>query len=75
MREVAGRELASPVIESWLTRRERELAEEVLGRAPGRLAAIGLPASLAACQRGRGGPPAPFSTAAELRIPVTAKAG
>jgi len=42
------RELAGPVIESWETRRERELAEEILGRAPGRLAAVGLPASLAA---------------------------
>lgn len=46
------RELASPVIDSWLTRRERELAEEILGRAPGRLAAVGLPASLIAVNEG-----------------------
>jgi len=46
------RELASPVIESWMTRRERELAEEILGQAPGRLAAVGLCASLAAVNEG-----------------------
>ena len=46
------RELAGPVIESWLTRRERELAEEILGRPPGRLGAVGLPASLAAVNEG-----------------------
>jgi hypothetical protein len=46
------RELASPLIESWVTRRERELAEEIIGQAPGRLAAVGLPASLAAVNQG-----------------------
>jgi len=46
------RELASPLIESWVTRRERELAEEIIGQAPGRLAAVGLPASLAAVNEG-----------------------
>jgi Bacterial archaeo-eukaryotic release factor family 10 len=42
------RELASPVIEGWVARHERELAGEILGEAPGRLAAVGLPACLAA---------------------------
>jgi hypothetical protein len=46
------RELASPVIESWVAREERELAGEILGQAPGRLAAVGLPASLAAVNEG-----------------------
>ena len=45
-------ELASPVIENWQARRERELAEEIVGQAPGRLAAVGLPASLAAVNQG-----------------------
>ena len=31
-----------------MTRRERELAEEILGETPGRLAEVGLPACLAA---------------------------
>jgi peptide chain release factor subunit 1 len=38
------RELAGPLIEGWVTRREQELAREILGG----LAAVGLPASLAA---------------------------
>ncbi len=42
------RELAGPVIDGWVARHERELAEEILGQAPGRLAAVGLPACLAA---------------------------
>ena len=46
------RELASPVIEGWVARRERELAAEILGEAPGRLAAVGLPACLAAVNEG-----------------------
>jgi hypothetical protein len=46
------RELASPVIEGWVARRERELARGILGEAPGRLAAIGLPACLAAVNQG-----------------------
>jgi Bacterial archaeo-eukaryotic release factor family 10 len=45
------RELATPVIEGWVSRRERELAEEIFGQAPG-LAAVGLPASLAAVNDG-----------------------
>jgi len=45
------RELASPVIDSWVTRRERELAEQTLGR----LAAVGLHASLAAVNEGAAG--------------------
>ena len=45
-------ELASPVIEGWVARRERELAAEILGEAPGRLAAVGLPACLAAVNEG-----------------------
>jgi hypothetical protein len=46
------RELASLVIEGWVARRERELAGEILGEAPGRLAAIELPACLAAVNEG-----------------------
>lgn len=46
------RVLASPVIADWVTRQERELAAEILGQAPGRLAAVGLPASLAAVNDG-----------------------
>jgi peptide chain release factor subunit 1 len=46
------RELAGPVIGRWVARRERELAEEVLAGPPGQLAAIGLPACLAAIGRG-----------------------
>ena len=46
------RELASPVIEGWVTRRERDLAGEILGQAPGRLAAAGLPACLTAVNEG-----------------------
>ena len=46
------RVLARPVIADWVTRRERELAAEILGQAPGRLAAVGLPASLAAVNDG-----------------------
>jgi hypothetical protein len=46
------RELAGPVIEGWVARREQELAGEILGEAPGRLAAIGLPACLAAVNEG-----------------------
>jgi len=45
------RELASPVIDSWVTRRERELAGEILGG----LAAVGLHASLAAVNEGAAG--------------------
>jgi hypothetical protein len=46
------RELAAPVIERWTERRERHLAEEVIGAAPSRLAAVGLPACLAAVNAG-----------------------
>ena len=46
------RELASPVIEGWMARREREPAGEILGEAPGRLAEVGLPAYLAAINEG-----------------------
>ena len=46
------RELASSVIEGWVARRERELAGEILGEAPGRLAEVGLPACLAAVNEG-----------------------
>jgi len=35
-----------------VARRERELTEEILGQAPGRLAAVGLPACLAAVNEG-----------------------
>jgi len=42
------RELAGPVIDAWVARRERELAEEVFGG----LAAVGLHASLAAVNEG-----------------------
>ena len=41
------RELASPVIDSWVTRGERELAGQILGG----LAAVGLHASLAAVNK------------------------
>jgi len=50
--EARIRELAGPVVGRWVARRERELAEEVLAGPPGRLAAIGLPACLAAVSRG-----------------------
>jgi hypothetical protein len=50
--EARIRELAGPVIGRWVVRRERELAEEVLAGPPGRLAAVGLPACLAAAGRG-----------------------
>jgi Bacterial archaeo-eukaryotic release factor family 10 len=46
------RELAAPVIDAWVRRRERDLAEEILGATPGRLAAVGLPASVAAVNAG-----------------------
>jgi len=42
------RQLAGPVIDGWVTRRERELSEQVLGG----LAAVGLHASLAAVNEG-----------------------
>jgi peptide chain release factor subunit 1 len=45
------RELAGPVIGGWVTRRERELAEQILGG----LAAVGLHASLAAVNEGAAG--------------------
>jgi hypothetical protein len=45
------RELAAPVIEGWVARCERELAGEILREAPG-LAAVGLPACLAAVNEG-----------------------
>ena len=50
--EARVRELARPVIGRWVARRERELAEEVVAGPPGRLAAVGLPACLAAVGRG-----------------------
>ena len=50
--EARIRELAGPVIGRWVARRERELAEEVVAGPPGRLAAVGLPACLAAVGRG-----------------------
>jgi Bacterial archaeo-eukaryotic release factor family 10 len=46
------RELAAPVIDDWLARRERDLTDGILGQAQGRLAAVGLPASLAAVNQG-----------------------
>ena len=45
------RELAGPVIEGWVARREQELAGEILGG----LAAVGLHASLAAVNQGVAG--------------------
>jgi len=45
-------ELADRVIGRWVARREREAAEEVVAGPPGRLAAVGLPACLAAVGRG-----------------------
>jgi len=42
------RELAAPIVGDWVARRERKLSQEVLGEAPGRLAAVGLPACMAA---------------------------
>ena len=42
------RELAGPVIEGWVARRERELSEEIFGQ----LSAVGLHASLAAVNEG-----------------------
>ncbi|HYB15928.1 MAG TPA: hypothetical protein VEF71_10720 [Streptosporangiaceae bacterium] len=42
------RELAGPVIDGWVARRERDLAEQILGG----LAAVGLHASLAAVNEG-----------------------
>jgi len=50
--EAGVRELADPVIGDWVARRERELADEVVAGPPGRLAAVGLPACLAAVDRG-----------------------
>ena len=47
--EAGVRELAGPVIDRWVARRERELSEEILGA--GRLAALGLPACLVAVGR------------------------
>jgi peptide chain release factor subunit 1 len=41
------RELAAPVIEGWVARRERDLADEILHTSPG-LAAVGLSACLSA---------------------------
>lgn len=46
------RELAGPVIDVWAERREWQLADEVIGAAPGRLAAVGLAACLAAVNAG-----------------------
>jgi peptide subunit release factor 1 (eRF1) len=46
------RELAAPVIERWAAGRERELAEQVIDAAPSPLAAVGLPACLAAVNAG-----------------------
>jgi peptide chain release factor subunit 1 len=52
------RELAAPVIEQWTAHRERALTDEVIAAAsgqlaaPGRLAAVGLPACLAAVNAG-----------------------
>jgi len=50
--EARIRQLAGPVIGRWVARRERELAEEVLAGSPGRLAAVGLQACLAAAGQG-----------------------
>jgi hypothetical protein len=47
-----ARELAAPIVDGWVRRRERDLAEEILDATPGRLAAIGLPASVAAVNEG-----------------------
>lgn len=46
------RELAAPVLERWAARRERKLVDEVIDAAPSRLAAVGLPACLAAVNMG-----------------------
>jgi hypothetical protein len=46
------RELAAPVVDARVRRRERDLAEEILGATPGRLAAVGLPPSVAAVNGG-----------------------
>jgi hypothetical protein len=46
------RQLATPVIDLWTARRERELAEEVIDAAPSRLAVIGLHSCLAAVNAG-----------------------
>ncbi len=54
------RELAAPVIERWTARRERQLTAELADAAPGQLAAIGLPACLAAVNAG---------AAAQLLVP------
>jgi peptide chain release factor subunit 1 len=46
------RELAGRVIDGWVAHREQELVEEIVDEAPGRLAAVGLPACLAAVNDG-----------------------
>jgi hypothetical protein len=45
-------ELAAPVIGAWVRRRERDLAGEIASTTPGRLAAVGLPVSVAAVNQG-----------------------
>ena len=50
--EAKVRELADPVVSGWMARREQELSEEILGAVPGRLAAVGVPACLAAVNEG-----------------------
>jgi peptide chain release factor subunit 1 len=47
-----ARELAAPVIDAWVSRRERDLAGEIASGTPGRTAAVGLPASVAAVNEG-----------------------
>lgn len=49
--EARVRELAGPIVGSWVAARERDLAEEVLG-APGRLATVGLTACMTAVGEG-----------------------
>lgn len=46
--EPGARELAAPVVAGWVARREREAAQEILRETTGGLAAVGLPACLAA---------------------------
>lgn len=48
----AIRELTRPLVDGYVTRREQELVAAISGEAPGRLAALGLPACLAALDQG-----------------------
>jgi hypothetical protein len=50
--EARVREIADPIVSGWMARRDRELSEEILDAVPGRLAAVGVPACLAAVSEG-----------------------